>query len=84
MGVSLVPAHTAGAGSQNQLITRELLSSWLPFPQQQPELQWDLLLLLSHVGEVLVLKAVQPSRCFELSPCLDVSVLLLLLDWLQR
>lgn len=62
MGVSLVPAHAADAGSQNHLITRELLSSWPPFPQQHPELQWELLLLLSHVGEVLVLKAVPDEQ----------------------
>lgn len=62
MGVSLVPAHAADAGGQNQLITRELLLSWLPFPQQHPELQRDLLFLLSHVGEVLVLKAVPDEQ----------------------
>lgn len=62
MGASLVPAHAADAGSQNQLVTRQLLSSWLPFPQQHPELQWDLLFLLSHVGEVLVLKDVPDEQ----------------------
>lgn len=39
-----------------------ILLSWLPFPQQHPELQWDLLFLLSHVGEVLVLKAVPDEQ----------------------
>lgn len=84
MGVSLVPAHSAHAGSQNQLITRELLCSWLPFPQQHPDCNGSCCFSFLTLGKSWSLRLLQMSGCFELSPCLDVSVLMLLLDWFQR
>lgn len=85
MGVSLVPAQAADAGSQNQLITRELLSSPPGFLSHSSTQGCNEICCFSFLisGQSWSLRLFQMSRCFELSLCLGVSVLLLL-DWFQR